>query len=239
MVTTITSTEERVAKRKGGGHGGNGHRNGGHRGGGGRGGGGGNGGEGGDHDDGANHSSPKRYRVGMWVALASILMLFGTLVGAYVVLSNSSKSWHPVATPSFIWLSTVFILLSSGTFEAARRCLKRENERGYWRWLLLTLLLGTGFLVSQLLAWQQLAAGGLYLTDNPYSSFFYLLTGTHAVHLLGGLSGLSYLLFLARGKHRDVRAEQAQEAAASVTALYWHFMDALWIGLLMLLLLWR
>ena len=235
MVTTITSTEERVAKRERSGHGGNGHRNGGHRGGGGRGGGG-NGGEGSDHDDGADHASPRRYRVGMWVALASILMLFGTLVGAYVVLSSSSKSWHPVATPPFIRLSTVLILLSSGTFEAARRCLKQENERGYRQWLVLTLLLGTGFLVSQLLAWQQLAAEGLYLADNQYSSFFYLLTGTHAVHLLGGLSGLSYLLFLARGKYGDVRAQQA---AASVTALYWHFMDALWIGLLLLLLLWR
>lgn len=238
MVTTVTSTEKPATERKGSGLDGNGHRGDGHRGGGG-GGGGGNGGEGGNRDDGAYHDSPRRYRVGMWVALASILMLFGALVSAYVALSGSSESWRPVATPPFIWLSTAFILLSSVTFEAARRCLKREDERGYRRWLLFTLLLGTGFLVSQLLAWRQLTAQGFYLTVNPYSSFFYLLTGTHAVHLLGGLSGLCYLLFPARGKRKGVQTEQGREAVASMTALYWHFMDVLWIGLLLLFLLWR
>ena len=171
--------------------------------------------------------------------MASILMLFGALASAYVATSGSSKNWRPIAAPPSIWLSTVLILLSSGTFEAARRCLKREDERGYERWLVFTLLLGAGFLGSQLLAWQQLAAQGLYLTVNPYSSFFYLFTGTHGVHLLGGLSGLCYLLVRARGRHKGVRAGHGHEAAASITALYWHFMDALWIGLFLLLLLWR
>ncbi|MBA3442445.1 MAG: heme-copper oxidase subunit III [Pyrinomonadaceae bacterium] len=238
MITTVTSPEDRVAKRKGSGLDGNSHRRNGYRGGGGKGGGGGNGGEGGNHDDDARNASPKRHRIGMCVALASILMLFGALISAYVALAGSSEHWRSVAGSPFIWLSTVFILLSSGTFEAGRRCLKRGNGQGYRRWLLLTVVLGTGFLVSQLLAWQQLADQGLYLRANPYSAFFYLLTGTHGVHLLGGLSGLYYLLFVAGGNRKEEQADQRQEAAASIMALYWHFMDALWVGLL-LLLLWK
>jgi len=91
------------------------------------------------------------------------------------------------------------------------------------------------FLMGQILAWQELAAGGVYLSTNPSSSFFYLLTGTHAVHLLGGVIALLYLSW--RVWRRNSGGLGA--TALGVTALYWHFMDGLWIYLFLLLLIGR
>jgi cytochrome c oxidase subunit 3 len=109
------------------------------------------------------------------------------------------------------------------------------------------LLLGFGFLASQLLAWRELVGQGIYLATNPHSSFFYLLTGLHGLHLLGGILGLSYLALRARresGAAFDVAGaagNRARKRRASVDAigLYWHFMDGLWVYLFALLFLWR
>jgi cytochrome c oxidase subunit 3 len=92
-------------------------------------------------------------------------------------------------------------------------------------------ILGLMFLGGQFIAWTQLAAHGVFLATNPSSSFFYLLTGAHALHLLGGIAALFYLVYrapqLASGLKKPV--------AVDVTAIYWHFMDGLWIYLLLLL----
>ena len=180
----------------------------------------------------------KRYRVGMWVMMASVLMLFTALSSAYVVRSASANDWIPLAMPRVLLLSTALILVSSLTLEKARRQLKATSEAGYTRWLLVTALLGIGFLGSQLMAWKQLAGQGVYLATNPHSSFFYLLTATHGIHLLGGLMALVFLL--ARTKLRPAKAGGARrQAAADAVTIYWHFMDALWIYLFLLLFLWR
>src|SRR5215207_453971 len=97
-----------------------------------------------------------RYRIGMWVGLASIAMMFTALSSAYIVRSASSNDWYPLAMPQVLFLSTALILISSGTLEVARRNLKAAVLGGYSRWLLVTALLGLGFLVSQLIAWRQL-----------------------------------------------------------------------------------
>ena len=136
-------------------------------------------------------------------------------------------------------LSIGSMLVSSGTFEAAHRSLKHERDRTYSRWLLLTVLLGLGFLGSQLLAWRQLVAQGTYLSTNPHSSFFYLLTGAHGLHLLGGVLALDYLLLRTRRGRMSLQAEEKRQATADAVALYWHFMDGLWIYLFLLLFLWR
>ena len=122
----------------------------------------------------------------MWLALASIAMMFVSLSSAYIVRSGSAKDWFPLAMPRVLFVSTALILISSVTLETARRRLKASLHNAYAKFLLLTALLGIGFLVSQLFAWRQLAAQGVYLASHPHSSFFYLLTGAHAVHLLGG-----------------------------------------------------
>jgi cytochrome c oxidase subunit 3 len=187
----------------------------------------------------SGQSAAARYRIGTWVALASIAMLFTGLSSAYIVRAASAQDWRPLAMPQILWLSTTLIVLSSGTLEAARRNLKQLIAGGYTRWLSLTALLGVGFLTSQLFAWRQLARQGVYISSNPHSSFFYLLTAMHGLHLLGGLLAVVYLLFRTRQKRNDALAEAKRLASADAVAIYWHFMDGLWIYLFLLLFLWR
>jgi cytochrome c oxidase subunit 3 len=187
----------------------------------------------------SGQSAAARYRIGTWVALASITMLFTGLSSAYIVRSASAQDWRPLAMPRILWLSTALILLSSGTLEAARKKLKQLIAGGYTGWLSVTALLGVGFLGSQLFAWRQLARQGVYIASNPHSSFFYLLTAMHGLHLLGGLLAVLYLLGRTRQKRDDVAAEARRVASADAVAIYWHFMDGLWIYLFLLLFLWR
>lgn len=198
-----------------------------------------NGGGGFGGDDGPQSFSPERYRIGMWVGLASILMLFTALSSAYIVRAAGASDWRPLTMPRLLWLSTALILASSFTLEIARRSLKVGREQNYNRWLLATLLLGLGFLVSQFLSWRQLVAQGIYLASNPHSSFFYLLTGIHGLHLLGGIIGLDYLLLRTWRKRDVAHAEAKRQATADAITIYWHFMDALWLYLFGLLFFWR
>jgi cytochrome c oxidase subunit 3 len=175
----------------------------------------------------------------MWVALAAIAMMFTALTSAYIVRAASGDDWRPLALPRILWLSTALIIASSFTFEAARRALRRGLDGAYTRWLLLTVLLGLGFLASQLIAWRQLVAQGIYVATNPHSSFFYLLTGAHGVHLIGGILALDFLLFRTWRKTVGEYAAERRLAAADAVSLYWHFMDGLWVYLFLLLFLWR
>ena len=134
-----------------------------------------------------------RYRIGMLVSLASIAMLFTSLSSAYIVRSGVTYDWYPIAVPRVMFGSTALLILSSISIEIARRKLKQSLSQSYSKYLLLTSLLGLGFLVSQLIAWRQLAAQGIYISSHPHSSFFYVLTGAHAVHIAGGLLGLGFL----------------------------------------------
>jgi cytochrome c oxidase subunit 3 len=187
----------------------------------------------------SSESTAARYRVGTWVALASIAMFFTALTSAYIVRAASATDWRPLALPRILWLSTALIILSSCTLEAARKSLKHLLNARYVRWLLATGILGAGFLLSQLLAWRQLARQGIFLASNPHSSFFYLLTAMHGLHLLVGLLALVYLLLRTRQTPDDERAEAKRQARAGAVGIYWHFMDGLWIYLFLLLFLWR
>lgn len=232
MVTTVTSTE-RVKQQTRPGVGGtppgkNGQN--------GKGPGG--GGNGGNKKDGAQRFSPKPYRLTLWILIAAIFMMFAALIATYIMLSSGEK-WSPIAVPRLLWLSTGLIVTSSLTFEAARRSLKTGSDRGYVFWLLLTLLFGLGFLASQVFAWRQLVAQGVYLATNNHSSFFYLLTGVHALHLIGGILALDYLLLRTRRRRAEKSAELKRRAAIGVVSVYWHFMDGLWILLFLLLFVWK
>ena len=226
MAATVTKADQIIDAHLGGGsRGGNGfHKNG--------------GGHSGDGGDGF-HYSPARYRIGAWMAVGSILMLFVALTSAYIVRSASSNDWRPIAMPKILWLSTALILISSVTIETARRSLKRDNNAGYARWLANTVALGIAFVVAQLIAWRSLARQGVYLATNPFNSFFYLFTAAHGLHLLGGLCALTYLLARTTKKRETLDGELRRIGAADGAAIYWHFMDVLWIGLFSLLLFWK
>ena len=193
----------------------------------------------GKHDHRDFRFSPARYRVGVWVAIASILMLFTALVSAYIVRSASSNDWTQLAMPKVLWLSTAVILVSSVTMEISRRSLKQQNNSRYGSWLVITTALGLVFVSSQLLAWRQLARQGVYMASNPHSSFFYLFTAAHGVHVFGGLIALSYLLLRTRSQRKTVEGELKRVGAADAATIYWHFLDGLWIFLFLLLFFWK
>jgi cytochrome c oxidase subunit III len=180
-----------------------------------------------------------RYRIGMWVGLASVAMLFTSLSSAYIVRSASANDWITLPLPPVLIASTAVILGSSATLEVARRKLKAALSGPYSQWLWITVVLGLTFLGLQLVAWRQLAHRGIYLASNPHSSFFYLLTGAHAVHLVGGLLGLTFLWLRSRQHEVGQTLMAKRKAATDAVTIYWHFMDALWIYLFLLLFLWR
>ena len=184
-------------------------------------------------------SKGTRYRIGMWVGLASIAMMFTSLSSAYIVRSGSATDWLPLRIPRVMFASTVLILLSSVTIEVARRKLKQSLADAYSKYLLLTGILGLAFLGSQLVSWRQLASQGIYVSSHPHSSFFYLLTGAHAIHLAGGLLALGFLWLRSLRKSEEKAFVGQRQATADAVSIYWHFMDGLWIYLFLLLFLWR
>ena len=191
-------------------------------------------------DDGSRRGlSLAAYRVMMWMLLGAVVMMFAALSSVYIALSGGDQ-WQPIRMPRMLILSTGIILASSVTMSLARRSLKEGLKQGsvrhYRRLLLATLLLGLGFLSSQLLGWRQLVSEGVYFSGRPHSSFFYLFTGAHGVHLAGGILGLSYLI---TRTSRWSDSLEKQQTFTDVVALYWHFMDGVWVWLFLLLFIWR
>src|SRR5205807_10403325 len=146
---------------------------------------------------------------------------------------------HTTATYTLSLYDALPILLSSVTMEVSRRALKQQHNSRYSSWLTLTVVLGLGFVASQLVAWRQLWRQGVYMASNPHSSFFYLFTAAHGVHLLGGLLALSYLLLRTRKKRDTIEGELRRIGAADAASIYWHFMDGLWLTLFLLLFFWK
>jgi len=172
------------------------------------------------------------YRTGMWMALVSIVMLFAAFTSALVVRKGLSNDWGATALPRVLYLNTAILVASSLTLEFSRRSLTRGLGGRFAGWLYATVALGVAFVAGQLAAWRELASRGIYLASHPSSSFFYLLTAAHGVHLLGGVAALSYVAFRAR----SIALAQRKRTAVDVTAIYWHFMDGLWIYILVLMI---
>lgn len=180
--------------------------------------------------------SPSTYRITMWVIVAAVVMMFAAVSSVYVMSDEEHR--QPVAMPPMFFVSTVLILVSSVTFWKAKRSLQADQLRTHKRWLWLTLMLGIGFLVSQLIAWRELAHTGVYFTGHPRSTFFYFATGLHGAHLMGGI-GLVLYVWL-----RSLRAVWPLQTEKNLTwtgiaGLYWHTMDAIWLWLFGLLLIFR
>lgn len=196
-------------------------------------------------DDGGRYGRGRPYVPGagllaMRFMLVSIAMLFVTLAFAYFERSHAPLNWRHIRVPSLLWLSSALILASGWTTEFARGALESRRPGRYTRWLAIAIGIGLAFLASQVLALRELAAQGLYLRHNPHSSLFYIATGTHALHLLGGIAALGFL-FIRTLVHPDlVEVDfQRQRGRMAVSALYWHFLTVLWLGLFLLLLVWR
>ncbi len=172
-------------------------------------------------------------QLGVWALLATLSMLFAGFTSAYLVRRVGSD-WQHISLPSILWFNTALLLASSLTLELARASMRRWRTDAVKGWLLATTVLGLAFLVGQLFAWRQLAAQGIFVPTSPHSSFFYMLTGVHGVHLLGGIFALFYAL---RRVWRS-RWSAAEPSALNLCATYWHFVDRLWLYLFVLMFVW-
>jgi len=189
----------------------------------------------GGNDSGGESRVPERtYRLGMCFALTGIVMLFAAFTSALVVRKGMAFDWVSIGVPRVLWLNTFLLLASSATLEFSRRSLSAGSAKEFIPWLSATVVLGLGFLGGQLIAWRELAWRGIYLATNPGSSFFYVLTAAHGIHLLGGVVAFAYVVFRAR----RIAFGQARRTPLDVTAIYWHFMDALWIYVFFIFLRW-
>jgi cytochrome c oxidase subunit 3 len=199
-----------------------------------------------------------RYRLGVVFALAGDLMFFVALVSAFFVRQSAGhfdarenyiSDWHPLAVPPILWLNTAVLLLSSVTAEIARRQLFREIDvmeewLGLGRpavkraapWLIATLALGVVFLVGQWIAWKQLVLAGFsFNSPDPSSHFFYLITGTHGLHLVLGILAIAGALV----GIFTLRRIELRQIVVDCTAWYWHTMGLFWIFLFALLVVFQ
>jgi cytochrome c oxidase subunit III len=193
---------------------------------------GGGGGNGGGGDAGSNAVPQRTYVTGMTIGLGAILMFFMALVSAYIVRKGAANDWQPLNVPRILWLNTAILILSSFTLSHARTLFSRDDKTGFRHWWLVSTALGFLFLVGQVIAWMQLHSAGVFLATNPSSSFFYVFTAAHGLHLLGGVIVLFWVAVMPLHK-------LAQSTATTVASMYWHFMDGLWVFIFLLLLLGR
>jgi cytochrome c oxidase subunit III len=188
-------------------------------------------------------SPSQKSETGMLVAVSAIGMSFAAFTSAMFVRQDSSTDWQHFQLPHVLYFNTLILIASSVTLQLSRQrfavipdaarhaaaSAKALLANGIY-WLYLTAALGLIFVLGQILAWRNLAAQGLFLATNPSSSFFYLFTALHAVHLLGGMGGLFYVL------RKLIRSGGVAETSGlSAFSIYWHFMDLLWVYLLLLL----
>ena len=166
-----------------------------------------------------NKAPPGSFRILVWTGILSISAFFAALVIAYVWRAGSGPYWQPIQFPAVLWFSTAIIMASSATLEAARRVFRTGQWRLASKLFLATAALGILFLGAQLVAWQDLVRQGAYMIEDPHGAFFYLFTGLHGAHLIGGLVAL-FVLVLGRKKRREI---------VDVASYYWHFLTVLWL----------
>ena len=190
------------------------------------------GGDGGGNDGrGANRRASF---TGLFVLLASSTMIFAGFTSAFVVRRGLSDDWVATYKPPILFVNTVILLLSSVLLDVSRRALRAHDRTKFNIWWTGATALGILFLVGQAVAWIQLKNAGVFISTNPSSSFFYVLTAAHAFHLLGGVAALVYVDIQAL----RLRLGPAKRTAIDVSALYWHFVDGLWLYLMVLFYFW-
>ena len=190
-------------------------------------------GDGGGDNDGRGASRRASF-TGLWVLLAASTMVFAAFTSAMVVRRGLGDDWSSTPKPSILFVNTAILLLSSVALDMARRALKAGARSRFNLWWTTGTVLGFLFLAGQTLAWLQLKDAGVFISTNPSSSFFYVLTAAHAFHLLGGVGALLYVDIQAL----RLRLGPAKRTAIDVSAIFWHFLDGLWLYLMVLFYVW-
>ncbi len=184
------------------------------------------------------HTSSKIHplKFALWIAMASMTMMFGAFTSAYIV-RQSAGNWLEFELPNIFFVSTVVLLVSSLTLHTAYRSFVNNMEIRYKSLLVVSFLLGITFLILQYLGWTSLFSVGIDLKGNPSGSFLYVITGMHALHIVGGLAAMLVGVLIAFT--RKYKITQRRKINFELTLQYWHFVDLLWVYLLIFLYLSR
>jgi cytochrome c oxidase subunit III len=162
--------------------------------------------------------------------LVSSAIVFLAFVAAFLMRRSIATDWVTTPKPPILWANTIILVASSWSVEMARRQLKLRNRAAFNGWWTGATALGLLFLLGQGLVWQQLRNQGLFIASSPSTSFFYILTATHAAHVMGAVAALVYV---------DVQAVRfrlgpAKRTGIDVSAIFWHFLDVMWLCLMAL-----
>lgn len=166
----------------------------------------------------------------LWVAIGSILMMFAGLTSAYIV-KRAQASWALLEIPMVFWVSTVVILISSGTIYLAQKAFKQRDFQKYRSLLRLTALLGLAFVILQVVGFMQFGKQDIKLIgagSNASYSFLLAIASLHALHLIGGVIAL----FVIYAKAKSTSVKIYSSVPIEVVSTYWHFVDLLWLYLI-------
>ncbi len=177
------------------------------------------------------------YGIALIATLTFVTVTFTALVLVFVLRSQNPFNWTRIFLPPILWVDTVLLIASSITFSIGHRKLRVNDQRGFFDWTRYTTALGVLFLVGQLAAWWQILASGQLMRNNPHSSFFFIFSGMHGIHILAGLAGLGALLYRTHEPASGPKWQMHTRVLANVVAIFWHYLDGLWVVLFGLLLL--
>ena len=173
------------------------------------------------------------------VTLTGVSMTFGALIVVFLMRALKDEMWTHIQLPGILWVSTAILLASSFILQAGIRRLVAGNSEAFHR--LITFTIGTAllFLFTQIAAGVEILRSGVVLANNPHSWFIFLFSGLHALHIVAGLGGFYILWYRTRERVTGPKYQMGTRTAARAIAIFWHYMDAMWIVLFALLLFWR
>jgi cytochrome c oxidase subunit 3 len=172
-------------------------------------------------------------QLGLWMFLATVTMLFAAFTSAYLV-RQGGDDWKPIELPGILWVSTLVLAASSVAVERARHSAERRCWAHASAAMAIAVTLGVGFLTVQSVAWRSLMAAGVYLPATPHSSFFYMMTGVHAIHVVAALLVLLWgAIRTWDGTGR--RNPDRWRAIMSRCRTFWHFLFGVWLYLFLIL----
>jgi cytochrome c oxidase subunit 3 len=175
-----------------------------------------------------NQRKSQSYKLLLWFAMISMVMMFAGLTSAYVVSSSRADWLTDFKMPSAFFISTLVIILSSLTFYLAKKAIKSNNRQITSQWLLATLVLSSIFVVLQFVGFGQIIDSGYFFTGSESTittSFLYIVTILHMAHLFGGLIALLVIIY----NHFKQKYNATQTLGIELGEMFWHFLGILWI----------
>lgn len=184
--------------------------------------------------------TPDKARVIAWFLLLAVLMTFGGLFAAFIVLAtNSAFEWQPFELPYPIYLSTGLIIVSSIVYEFGKSELFAGRQISAKKYFVATAALGAIFISSQIMVWLLLVRRGVYFKGNPFAGFFYILTITHVVHVVAGIIALGSVTLRTWIPTANDTVLASRMHLVTAVGWYWHLMGVLWLLIFGLLGYWR